>query len=427
MVTVFTIALLMVIYFVVYLSFTEQDTILDTHEFYYYSHMVESWGLPPDTTKILEDLKNLKMIGGIYFEDQKIWSFPIDFSKEGYLEYSDSKYLGDLYDINITLYVTFGDLNRLPAATVKNGEYKYYLAIDYESPSELMLRIVPASILTLIFMVILFIFIRRYIYPIKLMKHRIFALERGDLDSTISIHGEDELADLSKTINKLIYDIKSLLIKKQNLLADVSHELRSPLSRMQLLIEMLPAHKNTFRLRNEVRYLEQIISNLLLSDKLSIPYKNLELSEVRLPDFVDRIIARIPDSSSKIQVTREFPDVILKIDSTKMRIAFTNLIENALKYGRSSRLIQITCYIDNQYFFFNVRDFGQGIDTEDLKRLTEPFFRVAKNKKDGIGLGLSITKKIVSAHGGELLINSTLGNGSMFSVKLPISIIIGYK
>ena len=424
MVTSFTIALLMVIYFVVYLSFTEQDTILDTHEFYYYSHMVESWGIPPDTTKILEDLENLKMLGGIYKDDIKIWSFPDDFSRDGYLEYSDSQYLGDLYGIKIPLYVTFGDLDQLPAATVDNGHYKYYLAINFESPSELMLRIVPASILTLVFMIILFFFIQRYLYPIKLMKKRIFALEEGDLDSTIFVQGDDELADLSRTINKLLFDIKSLLTQKQNLLADVSHELRSPLARMQLLIEMIPTHKNITRLKHEVRYLEQIISNILLSDKLSVPFKNLELSVIDLQDFIDRIIARIPQSSSEIFVSGDIPDIKLKIDSTKMRIAFTNLIENALKYGRSDQPIQISCTVDSLYFLFCVRDFGPGIEKTDLDRLTEPFFRGAANtKKDGVGLGLSITKKIVLAHGGDLLIQSNPGRGSLFSIQLPGSII----
>jgi len=425
MVTTFTVALIMVIYFVVYLSFTEQDTILDTHEFYYYSHMVESWGMPPDTTIILKDLKNLKMIGGIYKEGVKVWSFPNDFSREGYLEYSDSQYLGDLYEIQIPLYVTFGDLYQLPAATVENGDFIYYLAINFESPSELMLRMVPASILTLAFMIILFLFLQRYLYPIKLMKRRIFALEGGDLDSTITIRGEDELADLSKTINKLIFDIKSLLTKKQNLLADVSHELRSPLARMQLLIEMLPTHKNAIRLKNEVRYLEQIISNLLLSDKLSVPYKNLELSEVGLPDFLDRIIARIPQSSSEIKVVGEIPNIKLKIDSTKMGIAFTNLLGNAIKYGRSSTPIQIVCNADNLYFSFIVQDFGTGINPDDLKRITEPFFRVASERqKGGIGLGLSITQKIASTHGGDLLIQSEVGKGSVFTIRLPASLII---
>ncbi|MFQ6609624.1 MAG: ATP-binding protein [Fidelibacterota bacterium] len=424
MVTTFTVALLMVIYFVVYLSFTEQDTILDTHEFYYYSHMVESWGIPPDTTKILEDLENLKMIGGIYKNGKKIWSFPNDFSNDGYLEYSDSQYLGDLYGIKIPLYVTFGDLAQLPAATVDNGDYKYFLAINYESPSELMIRIVPASILTLVFMVILFFFIQRYLYPIKLMKRRIFALEQGDLDSTIFVQGDDELADLSRTINKLIFDIKHLLTQKQNLLADVSHELRSPLARMQLLIEMIPAHKNVTRLKQEVKYLEQIISNLLLSDKLSVPFKSLEISVVELQDFIDRIVARIPQSSSEILISGDIPEIKIKIDSTKMRIAFTNLLENALKYGHSDKPIEISCSVDSQYFLFCVKDFGPGIEKTDLDRLTEPFFRGAANKrKDGVGLGLSITKKIVLAHGGDLQIQSEPGKGSLFSIRLPVSII----
>ncbi len=421
MVTTFTGALIMVVYFVVYLSFTEQDTILDTHEFYYYSKMVESWGMPPDTTKILKDLLNLKMIGGVYKGGEKIWSHPKDFSNQNYQEFSDSKYLGELYNISIPLYVTFGDLDNYPAARVENDGYTYYLAIDFESPSEIMLRIVPASILTVFFMIILFLFIRRYLYPIKLMKKRVLALEQGDLNSKVPIRGEDELADLSKTINKLIDDIKSLLTKKQELLADVSHELRSPLARMQLLIEMMPPHKNTTRLRQEVNFLERIISNLLLSDKLSVPYKTLNLKEVYLPDFIDKIIARIPQSSSEVKVLGDIPDIHICVDETKMRLAFQNLVDNALKYGHSDKPVELSCARRNKAIIFSVHDFGPGISEENVKKLTEPFYRVPSDRqKEGFGLGLSITKKIVEAHGGKLIIHSVPGEGSTFIVEIPI-------
>ncbi|MBC8479397.1 MAG: HAMP domain-containing histidine kinase [FCB group bacterium] len=422
MVAIFTIMLILVNYLVVYFSFSEQDTILDTHECYYYSQMVQSWGVPPDTTRMLEDLKNLKMNGGLYRRGEKIWSYPEDFSSVGFEGYSSSDYLGELHGIDIPLLVTFGDLGELLATHIRNGPYEYYLTINYIPPSDLLLRFVPASIITLSFMIILFIFLRRYLFPIQLMKKRIGELEKGDMRSEIPIKGDDELADLSKTINTLIRDIRELLVNKQQLLSEVSHELRSPLARMQLLLEMMPEHRNRTRLKQEIVFLETMIANLLLSDKLSMPYTNLELQSTDLKEFIDKVVALYPESDTKIKVMTRIPQASILVDVTKMRIAFRNILGNALKYGSSDLPIEVTCRIRNYTVYLTVKDFGEGISREDLKKITEPFYRIKSNtgkQKSGFGLGLAITKKVLQAHKGQLVVDSEPGVGSTFSLIFP--------
>ncbi len=422
MVTAFTMALLIIIYLVVYFSFSEQDTILDTHECYYYAKMVESWGIPPDTSKVLFDLENLKMMGCIYKNGVKIWAFPQDFAARGFEEYSNSEYLGSLYGIEIPLPVRFGDLGDLLATHVTDGPYDYYIAINYVASDDFLLRFVPASILTSIFMIILFLFLRRYLMPIQLMKKRIRELEKGDLKTIIPIRGDDELADLSKTINRLISDIRDLLTNKQQLLSEVSHELRSPLARMQLLIEMIPEHRNKSRMKKEVIFLETMIENLLLSGRLSMPYSNLETQPTKLDEFIDKVIALYPDSDTRFRLTSKVPQEIVIIDGTKMRIAFRNLLGNALKYGGEDQPIDISCRIREHMVYLTVRDYGEGIKESDLEKITEPFYRLQSNYKrgkTGFGLGLAITKKIMLAHRGKLDINSEIGKGSIFTLIFP--------
>ncbi|NOZ08640.1 MAG: HAMP domain-containing histidine kinase [FCB group bacterium] len=422
MVTAFTMALLIIIYLVVYFSFSEQDTILDTHECYYYAKMVQSWGIPPDTTKVLEDLENLKMMGCIYENGARIWAFPPDFVADGFEEYSNSEYLGSRYGIEIPLPVRFGDLGNLLATHVIDGPFDYYIAINYVAPDDFVLRFIPASILTSIFMVILFLFLRRYLMPIQLMKRRIRELEKGDLKTKIPIQGDDELADLSKTINRLISDIRELLNNKQQLLSEVSHELRSPLARMQLLIEMIPEHRNKTRMKREIVFLETMIENLLLSGRLSMPYSNLETQPVKLDEFIDKVIALYPDSDIRFRLTSKIPDETVVIDKTKMRIAFRNLLGNALKYGAEDQPIDISCRIRDYQVYLSVRDYGEGIKESDLKKITEPFYRLRSNYKrgkTGFGLGLAITKKIMLAHRGKLDISSEVGKGSTFTLVFP--------
>ncbi len=134
------------------------------------------------------------------------------------------------------------------------------------------------------------------------MKNRINALEKGDLKSTIKILGEDELADLSQSINKLIKQVDTLLEDKHQLLLEVSHELRSPLARMQFLIEMLPKHKNSLKLRQEVNFLEGMIDNLLLSDRLSMPYSKLEFKKIKIIDFIPKVLNLFPIKKKRIEI-----------------------------------------------------------------------------------------------------------------------------
>ena len=201
----------------------------------------------------------------------------------------------------------------------------------------------------------------------------------------------------------------------------MSHELRSPLARMQLLIEMMPEHKNLYKLKQEVYFLERIISNLLLSDKLSIPYRTLDINKIFLPDFIDRIIARVTNSSTVLKLMLDTPPISVHVDDTKMRIAFLNLIDNALKYGGTEKPVEVACSVGKLFFYYSVKDYGPGISPADVARLTDPFFKASTNKrKDGFGLGLSITRKIIEAHGGKLLIDSKLDIGSEFTIKIPL-------
>ena len=193
-----------------------------------------------------------------------------------------------MYGIKIPLKVFFGEINTMSVTVVDNGNYLFYLAIDYIPPSEIN-NLLFAFILAILFIIGLYFFIHRYLKPVQLMKNRIKALETGDLKSKIDIIGEDELADLSNSMNQLIADINILLENKHQLLLEVSHELRSPLARMQLLIEMIPKHKNIIKLKEEVKFLEGMISNLLLSDRLSMPYSKLDFMSLKaITPFFDK-------------------------------------------------------------------------------------------------------------------------------------------
>ena len=391
--------------------------------------MVKKWGTPPDTIKIIKELNNLHMWCGIYNRDttkygiavpgKEYWSdLPPNIDPEEFISWTISTDFEDMYDINIPLEVFYGEIHTMPVTVVDNGQHLFYLVIDYIPPSDIY-NYLFAVILAIIFIFGLYFFISHYLQPVQLMKDRIKSLEDGDLKSKIEIIGEDELADLSKSMNKMISEISLLLENKHQLLLEVSHELRSPLARMQFLVEMLPKHKNNNKIREEINFLEGMIDNLLLSDRLSMPYSTLDLKPVICSEFINKILDLFPIKRKKIEILNTIQDEKFIIDETKFIVAIRNLIDNAIKYSAEKNIIfEIK---KNKFIEFHVKDLGLGISNEDIKKITEPFFQAEQTvTTKGFGLGLTICKKIVESHGGTLDINSVIGEGSIFSIYLPI-------
>ena len=433
LVAVFAVNLTAVLYYQFQYSFSTQDSILDAHENYYYSQMVLDWGSPPDTFKVEKEINNLHMWCGIFnretttsgipYPGDLYWSnLPESIITDDFISWTVSSDFEEMYNISIPLGVFYGEINGRPTTVVDDGKHLFYLVIDYYWPSELN-NLIFVFLYALLFIIGLYLFIRKYLKPVQLMKNRIEELEAGDLKSTIDIIGEDELADLSQSMNTLIEDINILLENKHQLLLEVSHELRSPLARMQLLIEMIPVHKNLDKLKNEIGFLEGMISNLLLSDRLSLPYSKLNLQNFKVNDIIDKVINMFPQHKNRVKIINNFPSQIIKIDETKFILALRNLLDNAFKYSHkttNNQDIELSI-IKKHNIQFKVKDLGIGISNENIQKLTNPFFQADQTvSTKGFGLGLTICKKIIESHNGNLIIESEVGIGSTFILELPI-------
>ncbi len=349
---------------------------------------------------------------------KKYWSnLPENIHIEEFISWVISTDYTEMYNIDIPFITQTGEINTMPVTVVDNGEFLYYLVIDYMPPSD-WYSVIFAIILAIIFILGLYFIIRRYLKPVELMKNRIESLEKGDLKSKIKIIGEDELAELSQSMNKMIEEINSLLENKHQLLLDVSHELRSPMARMQFLIEMLPEHKNNAKLREEINFLESMIDNLLLSDRLSMPYSALNLHKIQISEILKKIIKLFPSINNKINIHNSIPNEEIIVDETKFIIALRNLLDNAIKYS-ANKIVELNIEKKDGVKFY-VKDSGIGISDENIKNITKPFFQADKSiSNKGFGLGLTISKKIIESHQGRLSIQSEIGKGSIFTLHLP--------
>tara|TARA_B100001250_G_C19804464_1_gene792614 strand:+ start:1104 stop:2417 length:1314 start_codon:yes stop_codon:yes gene_type:complete len=328
-------------------------------------------------------------------------------------------YNGNYYIKKPPLPIAFGGWGEYNITAVTNNDYLYIFLVTYNE-TEPFWNVGLSIVLVLAFIFLLSFFTRKYLKPVRLMKNRIVDLEHGDLKSTIAIISNDELSELSKYMNKLIKNIKVLLDQKQALLSDVSHELRSPLARMKLLIEMIPDHKNIYHLKYEIDFLEELISNLLLSDKLSTPYAQLDLEVCNAKEIVDELKIIFKNNIKIIDFNLLSDSIEIEVDKTKLLVAVKNIISNSIKYNRNNNKISINIATTRNLITFTIIDKGIGFDEENIKNILEPFYRIdVHSEQTGFGLGLTICNKIISAHNGTIDISSTKNEGSKFILSIP--------
>ena len=189
-----------------------------------------------------------------------------------------------------------------------------------------------------------------------------------------------------------------------------------------LLANMDIGEENKNSINAEINSLQAMISNMLLSDKLSTPYiedlkKENVLSKVLIKNTCDMFY----ELEEKVKIINKIPEQLLYVDQYKLSLAIKNLIDNALKYGQSDKLIQLEVYARKNNVEISVTDYGAGIHKDQIQKITKPLYRSGDAKtKSGFGLGLAITKKIIEALQGKLKIESSVGINTTFTIIVPL-------
>jgi signal transduction histidine kinase len=243
----------------------------------------------------------------------------------------------------------------------------------------------------------------------------------GDLDVRLPEETNDEFGALTRAFNQMARRVREMVRARDQLLLDVSHELRSPLTRMKVALEMEPPGANRDRMAADLAEMSTMVTELLELERLrggGIRTERRPLAPL-LRDVVDRLGDRGPG----VQLFLPDEDLFVPIDSERMRTVFRNLIENAVKYALpDSRPIAVRAFQDGHTVTAEIVDDGPGIPAEDLAQVFEPFFRVDRSRSKrtgGYGLGLSICQRVVAAHGGMLSVRNNAGRGATFTVTLP--------
>lgn len=270
-----------------------------------------------------------------------------------------------------------------------------------------------------------FFAIRYILRPVKWLNTGVQEVGRGNLKHRVPLKNSDELRDLAAAFNDMTARIEDMLQTKDQLLMDISHELRTPITRMKVALEFLPESRARQSLQADMIEMEKMVSGILETARLRHKYAELKKQPADLGALLKQTAAAFENQLPEIKMV-DFPsEVNVKVDPEQIKTVFENVLNNAIKFSRpESDPIRVTCQRQGSHAVIRIADKGIGIPQAELAHIFEPFYRVDKSRsKDtgGYGLGLSLCKTIMEAHAGKIEVQSRLKEGTTVLLFFPLT------
>jgi signal transduction histidine kinase len=302
------------------------------------------------------------------------------------------------------------------------GTYLFSWSIGRKLYAAHQLMLVLLFVLMGVVFVAAYAILRGLLRPLRVLGDGVAQLSEGQLDVVVPSWRRDEFGVLAEGFNAMVGRVRDMIRARDQLLLDVSHELRSPIARMKVALELLPEDRNRARMADDLVEMESMITEILELERLR-EGRSIHPRRQDLVPVLREMAERFEDRQPGVRIVAMPQSLQLDIDAERMRSVFRNILENAVKYSLpDSRAVEISVLEARDHVVIRITDDGPGIPPEDLGRLFEPFFRADRSrsrKTGGYGLGLSICKRIVEGHGGGITAENNTGRGSTFVVTLP--------
>ena len=289
----------------------------------------------------------------------------------------------------------------------------------------------------LVVMAVLFPVARRLTQRLEALQRGVQRWGEGDLSARLPEGGQDEVADLSRRFNAAAERVQSLMASQaallqsqKSLLANASHELRSPLARIRMAVELSgtqgsPAARD--EIQRSITELDQLVDEILLASRL-----DAREADIGTVESVD-LIGLLAEECARVGAVFELPEctgeVVVPGVVKLLRRAVRNLLENAVRHGRRTGRAEVVAQLslEGGYAVLHIDDRGPGVPPDQRERIFEPFYRLpgASEREGGVGLGLALVRQIAARHGGSVACDNREGGGARFTLRLPKSPEIG--
>ena len=258
------------------------------------------------------------------------------------------------------------------------------------------------------------------------------------MDEEISVPDYTETELITDAFNKMVNRMKILDESRQEFVSNVSHELKTPLTSMKVLADSLVGQQGVPEelyqefmgdITAEIDRENKIITDLLSLVKMDKKAADVNITHMDINQLLEDILKRLRPIADKRNIDLIldcFRPVDADVDEVKFTLAISNLVENGIKYNVDDGWVRVSLDADHKYFYVTVADSGMGIPEDSIERIFERFYRVDKSHSKeigGTGLGLAITKSSIAMHHGTIKVLSKEGEGTTFSVRIPLSYI----
>ena len=272
--------------------------------------------------------------------------------------------------------------------------------------------------------------------PISALTATIRKMAKGDLSVRTKVRGSGELRELAESYNAMATQLESIDQSRSQFVSNASHELKTPMATMKILLETMMYQPDMPQelqqefmqdMNHEIDRLTSIITDLLTLTQGDDHAATLKLDMVDVSELAEETLHRLQSTADQRSLTLHRiiqSGCVMQADSSKLGQIIYNLAENAIKYTPDGGHVTVMLGMESGQMILQVQDDGVGIPPEDQAHIFDRFYRVDKARSretGGTGLGLSIVRQMVTLHGGTISVSSQPGEGSLFTVRIPLS------
>ncbi|WP_280770162.1 sensor histidine kinase [Salipaludibacillus daqingensis] len=330
------------------------------------------------------------------------------------------------------VYMMAAPLTIPDADSPEHAMVMFFHEFDRESSQIVWINFITSLVTVSLTAIIIFFVSRRMTAPLRKMRNSAMQYAKGDFSHRIHVDSKDEIGQLANTFNHMAKELGSLDQLRKDFVANVSHDLRSPLTSIRgflgaMMDGTIPAEKQKHYLtimRNETDRLMKLVNDLLDTASIEAGNWNLEKKQYNVAEQLRMIIAKMEPSASEHQIDMELTsedEIIIFADEERMEQVWINLLQNAVQNSDPNSSIQLKIIEKEIDVEVLISDKGKGMTKEELSHIWDRFYKTdkARSKRSGTGIGLSIVKQIIDLHDATINVDSEINEGTDIKIVLP--------